>query len=216
VAVLAAITLGGAIVAGGLITLAADRTERGTSQDPVAPQPAGLTPVSLKADGASDYDPIGGDGESPEDAPRVVDDDLTTFWDTETYEDFNNQKDGVGIYVDAEPVVEALQMQIASNTTGWSGRILAAREGPPGEIDDPGWVELAQVDDAQGTQEVELATDGQAFRYYLVWIESFPEEADSVEIAEIVLLERAGQDTGARSAPKRSTASATRRSQRAG
>jgi serine/threonine-protein kinase len=216
VAVLAAITLGGAIVAGGLITLAADRTERGTSQDPVAPQPAGLTPVSLKADGASDYDPIGGDGESPEDAPRVVDDDLTTFWNTETYVDFNNQKDGVGIYVDAAPVVEALQMQIASNTTGWSGRILAAREGPPGEIDDPGWVELAQVDDAQGTQEVELATDGQAFRYYLVWIESFPEEADSVEIAEIVLLERAGQDTGARSAPKRSTASATRRSQRAG
>jgi serine/threonine-protein kinase len=216
VAVLAAITVGGTIVAGGLITLAADRAERGTGQEPVAPQPVGLKAVSLGADRASDYDPIGGDGESPEDAGRVVDDDPTTFWDTETYRDFNAQKDGVGIYVDAEPRVEALEMQVASNTPGWSGRIFGASEGPPQEIDDPAWVELGAVDGAQAAQQIELATDGQAFRYYLVWIESFPENASSVEIAEIVLLERGGQDTAARSAPNRSSASDTRRSQRAG
>ncbi|MDQ3768115.1 MAG: protein kinase [Actinomycetota bacterium] len=216
VAVLGAITLGGTLVAGGLITLAADRTERGTGQEPVAPQPAGLEAISLAADGASDYDPIGGDGESPGDAPLVVDDDPNTFWDTETYQDFDNQKDGVGIYVDADPGVEAMRMEIATNNPGWSGRVLAAREGPPEEIDDAGWVELARIDGAQATQQVDLATEGQPFRYYLVWIESFPEGANSVELAEIVLLERAGQDAGARPAPNRSTASQTRRSQRAG
>jgi serine/threonine-protein kinase len=214
VAVLAAITIGGTIVAGGLITVAADRTQKGTGQEPVAPQAAGEA-VSLKADGATDYDPIGGDGESAEDAGRVVDDDPNTFWDTETYENFNAQKDGVGIYVDAEPGVEAVELQIASNTPGWSGRILAAREGPPEQVDDPAWVEVAQVDDAQAKQQIDLATEGQAFRYYLVWIESFPEDASSVEIAEVVLLAPPGQDTAARSVPKRSTASATRRSQRA-
>lgn len=216
VAVLAAIMVGGTIVAGGLITLAADRAERGTGQEPVAPQPVGLKAVSLGADRASDYDPIGGDGESPEDAGRVVDDDRTTFWDTETYRDFNAQKDGVGIYVDAEPRVEALEMQVASNTPGWSGRIFGASEGPPQEIDDPAWVELGAVDGAQAVQQIELATEGQALRYYLVWIESFPEDASSVEIAEIVLLERGGQGAGARSAPNRSSPSDTRRSQRSG
>ncbi|HEV2820944.1 MAG TPA: protein kinase, partial [Solirubrobacteraceae bacterium] len=216
VAVLAAITIGGAIVAGGLITLAADRAERGTGQDAAAPQPAGLDEVSLTQGGAADYDPIGDDGEHPEDADRVVDGDPNTFWQTETYTDFDNSKDGVGVYIDADPGVEAMRMEITSNTPGWSGRVLAAREGPPEEIDDPAWVQLAQIDGAQATEQVDLDTQGESFRYYLVWIESFPEGPNSVEIAEIVLLQRTGQDAGARSAPNRSTASDTRRSQRAG
>ena len=216
VAVLAAITLGGAIVAGGLITLAADRTERGTGQEAVAPQPAELAEVSLEGDGAEDYDPIGGDGENADDAGRVVDGDPNTFWATETYDDFDAFKDGVGVYVDADPGVEAVRMEITSNTPGWSGRILAARGGTARGGRRPGLGRARADRWRRGHSAGRPGHRGGALRYYLVWIEDFPEDVDRVELAEVVLLERPGQDTGARSTPNRSTASDSRRSQRAG
>ncbi len=174
-------------IVAGVLTVAADRAQRGTGQQPAVAPPPDLAPVSLSAGAASDYDPIGDDGEHPEEARAVVDNDPATFWSTERYSAFAQQKDGVGIVVDAAPGVVAPRMEITSSTPGWSGEVLVAREGPPDEIDDPGWTRVASIRDAEQVQQVQLDLGGQPFRHYLVWITDFPDDVSSVELAEIVL-----------------------------
>ena len=188
VAVLVVLSLLGAGIVAGVLTLAADRAQRGTGQRPAVAQPADLAPVSLGAGAASDYDPIGGDGEHPDEAPRILDNDPTTLWSTERYSDFAQQKDGVGIVVDAAPGVASPRMEITSATPGWSGEILAARGRAPAEIDDPGWTRVGFVDSADRVEQVSLDTAGNPFSHYLVWITNFPDDVNSVELAEVVLL----------------------------
>ncbi|HEV2821088.1 MAG TPA: protein kinase, partial [Solirubrobacteraceae bacterium] len=80
---LAVLVVLGLLTAGtvaGVLTVAADRAQRGTGQQPAVAQPPDLAAVSLGADAASDYDPIGDDGEHPQEARAVVDNDPATFW----------------------------------------------------------------------------------------------------------------------------------------
>ena len=82
VLVLAAIAAGAAF----LLKEGVDRTQRGTGTGHVEPEP-GTRVVSLKRTSAEDYDPLGGDGEHPEQAPLAVDKDPGTAWSTERYSD---------------------------------------------------------------------------------------------------------------------------------
>ena len=75
-----------------VLLFAADRAERGTgngrAEQPAAPQSGGRRGRSRSArPRADDYDPLGGDGEHPEEAARVLDRDPNTTWSTETYQD---------------------------------------------------------------------------------------------------------------------------------
>jgi tRNA A-37 threonylcarbamoyl transferase component Bud32 len=167
--------------------LLADRTQRGTGQRPGAKPPPGLRAVSLRQDGANDFDPPPGDGAEHSDQVRaVVDDDPNSTWSTEQYQGGTlNNKPGVGIYVDAKPGVAARAIEIRTPTPGWQGRVYGAKSGPPDTLD--GWKELGAIDSAERRTRVPLDTAGNRFRYYLVWITKLPPGGDKAEISEIVL-----------------------------
>jgi eukaryotic-like serine/threonine-protein kinase len=188
VGVLAAVALlaiAGTVV---LLVLAAGQAERGTSapRDTRPPAP-GEELVRLSQSAAGDYDPLGGDGEHPQEAKLLVDGDPGTFWSTETYRGpLQAQKAGVGVYVDAAPAVVAKRIEIRSRTPGWSGAIYGARRSLPSGMPSQGWVKLADVSGAGRRERVALP-GRESMRYYLVWITSLPEGEERAELAEIVL-----------------------------
>ena len=139
----------------------------------------------MRSDSASDYDPFGGDGEHPEEARLVLDKDSSTTWSTESYQSFD--KEGVGIYVDAVPRVEASVLQIQTARRGWAAEIYAARSGPPDALPAPGWTRVGGGPVERRKQRFRRDTGRDAYRYYLVWITRLPDDEQRVEIGEIQL-----------------------------
>jgi tRNA A-37 threonylcarbamoyl transferase component Bud32 len=176
----------GAIVAGLLLKEGVDRTQRGTGAGKVKVE-AGTKVVSVKRKSAKDYDPIGGDGEHADQAPLAVDRDPGTNWTTEGYTGGVLNKDGVGIYVDAEPGVAAKSLQIDTPKTGWKAEIHVANGArPPAAI--RGWQRVGGGTVSRRQQRFKL--DGARHRFYLVWITALPPGAQRVEISEIRLFAR--------------------------
>ena len=99
------------------------------------PARAARTTVTLR--GIAGYDPAGTDGEHDVDAPKATDGKLATFWQTETYAtpDFGNLKSGVGLVLDAGSSVKLRALTVATNTPGYTARILAG-DSPSGPFDD--------------------------------------------------------------------------------
>jgi serine/threonine-protein kinase len=168
-----------------------DRTTRGTGAGTIE-APAGEKVVSVARTSASDYDPLGDDEEHPELAPRAVDRDTGTSWTTESYSSGiqGAGKDGVGIYVDARPGVEAVRMEVQSTETGWRAEIFGATGARVPESIDAGWQRLGGGVVKSDHQRFKLAASGERYRYYLVWITELPPESPRVEISEIALFER--------------------------
>ena len=117
----------------------AQRTEKGTGGT-VVKKPASLSEVRLAGGAAHDYDPAG-DGQESEDATRYAIDGVRgTNWNTERYEGGfagNNNKPGVGIYVDAGKQIAARGLALATATPGFKARVFAS-ETVPASIN--GWV----------------------------------------------------------------------------
>jgi eukaryotic-like serine/threonine-protein kinase len=176
-----------ALAAGAILFLAADQTERGTGAPTDGPPPSPtLAAVSLSQTAASDYDPIGdNEEEHPEEAPFVVDRDPNTTWSTETYSGGELGKDGVGIYVDARPGVDARQMGVRSPGGGFRATIYGARSGPPEDIG--GWTELASDRRIGRDVRIDLDTDGESYRFYLLWITELAEGEQTAEVSELSL-----------------------------
>jgi serine/threonine-protein kinase len=188
-AVLALLFAAAAVVA--VVLLAADNTQRGTGPSVVAaPKASGVEAVSLRRKSAHDYDPFGSDGEHPEQTSFAVDRDPNTAWPTENYRDgFQPPKTGVGLYIDAAPTVAATRMEIQTPTSGWQGDVYVARTSVPDTLPDPGWKRVAAIEASKNKLSVKLATDGESFRYYLIWITKLPKEGN-VKLAEVDLLKR--------------------------
>ena len=91
-----------AIVALVLVALAG-HTHSGTGVAPDVHSSAGVTPVVLKQEAASSYNPFGTGPEHAEDVASVIDGDLTTSWSTEHYIEGNLGKPGLGVSLDASP-----------------------------------------------------------------------------------------------------------------
>ncbi|MEJ7891662.1 MAG: protein kinase [Solirubrobacteraceae bacterium] len=181
-------TLAIAAVLALVLVDAGQRVQSGTGT-PSGPPPADTEPVSVGRTSAMDYDPLGGDGEHPDETAFAVDTDPATAWTTENYRDLDLLKDGVGIYVDAKPDVEAITMRIQTAKTGWEATIYGAPAGDPPQSIEGGWTKLGggTLDDKK--QDFALDTASQRFRYYLVWITRLPPETENVEIAEVSLFE---------------------------
>jgi eukaryotic-like serine/threonine-protein kinase len=174
-----AIVLVAAAVALGIAALTG---EEGPSREEGA---QGATQLDLAS--ATDFDPLGGDGEHPTEADFAVDGNPQTAWTTESYNAglAGADKEGVGIYVDAGEPVDATEMEVRTPTPGWSGEVYAASEGPPEEIEE--WGEpIATLPgaDENATVDFELAEPAQ---YYLLWITDLGDNS-SVEIANIRVL----------------------------
>jgi tRNA A-37 threonylcarbamoyl transferase component Bud32 len=151
---------------------------------------SGGTEIRLGADAATDFDPFGGDGEHPEDAPLAIDSNPTgTAWNTENY-DVGLEKPGVGLYVDAGDQVEVSAVEVRFAEPGEDVEIRSApgQDEPPESLDE--WEVIGQTGDAGQVAKIETP-DAQPSRFYLVWLTKLPEgEGGQVaEISDIRLLE---------------------------
>jgi eukaryotic-like serine/threonine-protein kinase len=168
-----------------------DRTQKGTGSGTVK-APEGETVVSVGRASAHDYDPLGDDAEHHSEAPRVVDRDPGTTWTTEGYSGglAGSNKEGVGIYLDAKPGVEAVRMVIQTPQPGFKADIYGA---PAGRVPDSfpdGWTRLGGGIVRDEDQRFKLDSDGERYRYYLVWVTEFPPNHERVEIGELALSQR--------------------------
>jgi serine/threonine-protein kinase len=187
---LLAVIVVGVLVAAGLAILAANQTERGTGKRSGAPTaPGSPQEVNLKARAPADYDPIGKDGEHPEQTSAVVDGIASSTWSTERYDGATLNKAGVGLVIDAAPEVAATQLEIRTPTPGFEATIYVAPSSIPSTAPpNGGWTKVSAEAIAVGADEkIELDTAGNAYRRYLVWITKLPEGQQSAKISEILL-----------------------------
>ncbi|MGH2968073.1 MAG: protein kinase domain-containing protein, partial [Solirubrobacteraceae bacterium] len=160
-----------------------DRTQRGTGAGTVKPDP-GTRVVSVKRTSATDFDPLGDDEEHHDEAFAAVDKDPGTEWSTEGYTGGNLGKDGVGLFIDADPGVDARSIEVDTPEPGWQAEIRVADGAePPGEID--GWQRVAggPVDG----KRKRFRLQGERHRYYLVWITGLAPGSERVKVSEITL-----------------------------
>src|SRR6185436_16615913 len=97
------------------------RVQKGTGPGRVEATPEGTKVVSVPRASAHDFDPLGDKAEHSAEASRVVDRDDGTTWTTEQYRAGleGAGKPGVGLYIDAKPKVEAVQLQVETPEPGW-------------------------------------------------------------------------------------------------
>ena len=160
--------------------------EKGTGGEQAA-TPKGLgEAVSLGQTAARDFDPLGDKKEHSDEASFVLDGDTNTTWSTESYSSGTLTKAGVGLWLDASPGVAAVAMRVLTPTPGFVAEVYAAQDGPPDTLD--GWAKVAPARTVtEKDTRVTLATQGTAYRYYLIWITKLPEGAKQVRISELSL-----------------------------
>jgi serine/threonine-protein kinase len=183
IAVLVALVAAAAVLAYVLASAGVDRTQRGTGAGTVKPEP-NTRVVSVKRTAASDFDPLGDHNEHHADTHLAVDKDPGTSWSTEGYTSGKLGKAGVGLYVDADPGVDARSIEIDTPEPGFTVQILVADgSSAPKTID--GWKQVAGgVVDAK-RKRFRLA--GDRHRYYLVWITSLAAGKGRATLSEVTL-----------------------------
>lgn len=162
-------------------------------------QPTETAPVgqTVPLNGATDFDPVGGDGEHPDRLGTLTDGNPAQTggtWPTETYqENFPAAKPGVGVYIEAARPVAATDLEIRSLQPGWNAEIYATNEIPEENPADPlaGWTLVGRQEAIQRLQQIPLDTGGRRFQNYLVWITSLVpiDEGYRVEMTEIRLFD---------------------------
>jgi tRNA A-37 threonylcarbamoyl transferase component Bud32 len=135
--------------------------------------PASGTAIAVQAIGA--YDPFGGDGEHDDEASQATDDDPATAWRTETYENFEETKEGVGLVVDAGRRTSLSQVTLTSETPGFSAEIRAG-----GSAAGPFNRRISPNRSVGGTTTFTI-NDGE-IRYFVVWITSLDGSARINEV----------------------------------
>jgi eukaryotic-like serine/threonine-protein kinase len=118
----------------------------------------------IQVSGIQAYDPPPGDGvEHDDEAPQATDGNAETYWTTETYQDFSNSKEGVGLVLDARSEVEPSTITVVSETPGFQAEIRAGAS-PDGPFEE-------QVSDSQTVEgETSFELNGARARYFVVWI----------------------------------------------
>jgi hypothetical protein len=124
---------------------------------------AGATNTPIRLAGVAAYDPEGGDGEHDADAPDATDGQFATYWTTETYNDFENTKQGVGLVLDARREVDPDVLTIRTDTPGFTAEIRAG--------DDAGGPFDRVVSESKTVVDrTEFELDDASARYFVVWI----------------------------------------------
>jgi tRNA A-37 threonylcarbamoyl transferase component Bud32 len=176
-----------------LIVALSQRAERGTGAQRATP-PKGLEAISLKQNGASDFDPLGiPQSENPAQADFAIDRNPNTTWNTESYgPGAQLPKAGVGIYVDADPGVAAKSMEVDTPEPGFTAEVFASDRQPSRSATDPpekiGSLTLVAPPRPITEQKVKipLTTAGHPYRYYLLWITRLPPSGQA-KVAEVFL-----------------------------
>ena len=122
-----------------------------------------------------------------QDAGLAIDNDPQTAWPTQQYYSRTlGNKAGIGIYLDANPGVQARMLRVQTSTPGWSATIYGRTDAPPITWPDAGWQQVGGPSTVGRTQDVALSTGGRTYRYYLVWITSLGGN-EQLSINEITL-----------------------------
>ena len=135
----------------------------------------GRAPIRLMA--VDDYDPPpDGDGvEHPELLAAATDGDPVTWWRTETYDNFQARKDGVGILLEARQRRALSQLVVVTDTPGYRAMIQA------GNTTEGGFVDVS--DERTVDERTVFELDGGPYRYYVVWITDLEEVAHVNEVS---------------------------------
>ena len=112
-------------------TATTDATEGGAVQvaptDSVAETTTTTTVVAdfVAGQRAIAFDPFGGDGEHDDLAPRAIDGDVSTFWNTQSYRtrEFGNIKAGVGLVLEFENPRSFGEISVVTDRLGWSASV---------------------------------------------------------------------------------------------
>jgi len=186
-----------ALVVAGVAYAIVRATNRGTG--PPAAEGQGLVQVPLQQSAATPYNPFGTGPENRDLAGNVVDGDPNTSWSSEEYYDGSLNKPGgtgLGIFLNAEPGLDAKAMQIATSTPGFSASVYVANNPnlsvPYGEaktLHQRGWTgPVASAAAVRRSQRIALELHGQRYKYFLLWVTALGPRYNLVTIAELGLL----------------------------
>jgi serine/threonine protein kinase len=184
-----------AVIAGVAVWLAT-RAHSGTGAVVERSPSSKLTQVSLCQNCAHDYNPFGLDGtttQNPGEVGLAIDGNPATAWQTEQYFSGTLGKPGVGIYVDANPHVDAREIVLLTATPGFSVQIWATNVAPPPSSfpvvpqNPTGWRQVGSAGFVHHQQKIPINRAGRSYRYYLVWITKLPPRQDSASVNEITL-----------------------------
>jgi serine/threonine-protein kinase len=138
---------------------------------------------------ANDFDPAGDGEEHPDEVGLAIDGNPTrTAWTTETYDQADYGKEGVGLYVDAGRPVVATALQLRTPDPGWEFDVYASNDQPETLVE---WTSIASGEQARRRQEVSLDTAGNEFRHYLIWstVPAETEDGYGASISDVRLFE---------------------------
>jgi eukaryotic-like serine/threonine-protein kinase len=175
-----------AAIGGGVVWLAT-RTHHGTGKLPQPVPVATHTQVQLCQSCAHDFDPLGDNkAEHPNQVGLTIDGQLDTKWTTESYQNANLGKAGVGIYLDANPGTVARALRVDTDTPGFAAQVYARTGPPPLVWPNSGWHLLGTAAKVKRRQDIQIASAGARYRYYLLWITNLGGN-DQVAINELAL-----------------------------
>ena len=148
-------------------------------------------PIELAS--AVDFDPIGGDGELPEETDFAIDGNQSgTQWVGEHYDTelFGGLKDGVGLYVETEEPVTPTTMIVRSPSAGGTPRSTSAAAGPPETLD--GWTgPIGTITNADTESQAPLEVP-EPSRFFLLWFTKLASASDEdrfrPEVSDIELV----------------------------
>jgi eukaryotic-like serine/threonine-protein kinase len=124
---------------------------------------AGATNTPITLAGIAAYDPEGGDGEHDADAHDATDGQFATYWTTETYNDFDSSKQGVGLVLDARGEVDPNVLTVRTDTPGFTAEIRAG--------DDAGGPFDRVVSESKTVVDrTQFELSNASARYFVVWI----------------------------------------------
>lgn len=135
----------------------------------------------LRIASATDFDPHADGVEHADEVELAVDEDPSTFWRTEDYDDpISLQKPGVGLLFDLGDSVRVTEVELVLDREGY---VLELRAGDSVATDEQGFELIEDVDSSDATQAFE--TDVEA-RYWLIWLKDLPGGTGRGAIAEVI------------------------------
>jgi eukaryotic-like serine/threonine-protein kinase len=178
------------VIAGGAAWLAT-RTHHGIGKLAVNPPHASrtraLSQVTLCQTCAHGYNPLGSPKDESPRAPLAIDNQLDTYWSTQTYYDGRLDKAGTGIYVSASPGTTARVLRVVSGTPGLTATVYASNTAPSYTWPDPAWTAVsAATTISRQQQSIPLTSGSTRYRYWLFWITNLGSN-HSVQLDELTL-----------------------------
>ncbi len=160
-------------ILGGVAIWLTSRAHHGTGHPTQAAPSKHLVAVQLCQDCAHGYNPKGSPISEHPEAGLAIDNQLDTFWSTQTYYSASLNKPGVGIYLDATPGVVARVLRVNTSTPGFTAAVWARHDLPPPTTwPAPGWTRLSPSVVVTRKTDIHLSTATTQYRYYLLWITS--------------------------------------------